>query len=547
MSGDTSSERFTADSGLRAGPAEHAGAQFYLVGAGIASLAAAAFLIRDGGVKGQQITVFEESEQLGGALDAAGSPQEGYVARGGRMFERHYVCTFDLFASIPTLDDSKTVTQEILDWNETMKTSSNARLIRRAERETAPLFGLSERHILTIERLAVEPESMLGRSRIDEQFDASFFKTNFWIMWSTTFAFQPWHSAVEFKRYLVRFVHMVAGFNQLHGILRTVYNQYDSMVRPLLKWLSRRGVSFVRGTRVVDLDINDAANELHVERIHYLRDGVAGEISVRPEDRVLVTLGSMTEASSLGAMDLAPPILGKNDGGAWALWEKLAAGRSHFGHPATFADHVDQSRWVSFTTTLYAPDFLRSLIELTGNVPGEGGLITFPDSAWMLSIVVPHQPHFIGQPEDVAVFWGYGLTVGMPGNFVSQPMAACSGREIMTELLGHLRMEADAEKILESALCVPCMMPFITSQFLPRESGDRPDIVPAGARNFAFIGQFCEQPDDVVFTVEYSIRSAQTAVYRLLALEQDPPPVYQGKFDPKVLYNAYRALHDHAA
>ena len=142
------------------------------------------------------------------------------------------------------------------------------------------------------------------------------------------------------------------------------------------------------------------------------------------------------------------------------------------------------------------------------------------------------------------MLWGYGLAVDKPGNFVKKPMSACTGREIMTEILGHLRFERDASKILDAATCIPCMMPFITSQFLRRESGDRPQVMPKGSKNLAFIGQFCELPDDVVFTVEYSIRSAQTAVYSLLKLNREPPAVYKGKFNPRVLFRAFLALHD---
>jgi len=88
------------------------------------------------------------------------------------------------------------------------------------------------------------------------------------------------------------------------------------------------------------------------------------------------------------------------------------------------------------------------------------------------------------------------------------------------------------------------MMPFITSQFLPREKGDRPQVLPENSHNLAFMGQFCEMPDDVVFTVEYSVRSAQVAVYGLLDLQRKPPAVYKGKYDPRVLLKAFRALHD---
>ena len=407
----------------------------YLVGAGIASLAAAAFLIRDGDIPGQNITILEESEKIGGSLDAAGTPADGYTMRGGRMIESKYLCTFDLFSSIPTLDESRTVAQEIFDWNETMKTSSKSRLFRDGHRVDAPAFGLSEKHILTIERLELEPEGLFGRSSISDQFDASFFETDFWFMWCTTFAFQPWHSVVEFKRYLVRFTHMVSGFNTLSGIMRPVYNQYDSMVRPLQKWLEERGVRFQLNTRVTDLDLRRDSDCYAVERILCDHNGHADEIKLGGKDKVIVTLGSMTEASSLGSMDSAPVLKGKSDGGSWALWEKIAAGQPQFGLPANFTDHIEESKWVSFTATLHDPTFFRLIRDLTGNVPGEGGLITFPESSWLASIVLPHQPHFIGQPADVEVFWGYGLSVDKLGDFVKKPMSACTGREIQERYL----------------------------------------------------------------------------------------------------------------
>ncbi len=519
-------------------------ATFYLVGGGIASLAAAAFLIRDGNIPGQNITILEESNKIGGSLDAAGNPRDGYVMRGGRMFESKYLCTFDLFSSIPTLDESKTVTQEFLQFNEVMKTSSKSRLFRDGHRVSAPKFGLSERHILTLERMSLEPEETLGRSSISDQFDPSFFETDFWIMWCTTFAFQPWHSAAEFKRYLNRFTHMISGFNKLKGIMRTVYNQYDSMVRPLEKWLIDRGVKFQFDTCVLDLEFHDGFDGYWVRRILCQHRGGRRDIEVGERDLVIVTLGSMVEGSSLGAMDSAPVTKAISGRDGWRLWENIAVGNHQFGCPDNFTEHVQQSKWVSFTTTLHDPMFFRLVASLTGNVPGEGGLITFPESRWLASIVLPHQPHFIGQPHDVQVFWGYGLSVDVEGNFVKKPMAECTGREIMTEIMGHLRIGQHAGKILESSICIPCMMPYITSQFLRREKGDRPEVVPPGSMNLAFIGQFCELPEDVVFTVEYSIRSAQTAVYSLLGLDRTPPPVYRGQDSLRVLLQAVETLHD---
>ena len=227
------------------------------------------------------------------------------------------------------------------------------------------------------------------------------------------------------------------------------------MVRPLRKWLDERGVVFETNTRVTDLSFSEHNGEKTVTGIAYERDGKAGEIAVDAGDYVLVTLGSMTEASSLGGMDTAPVLKGKADGGTWTLWEKIAEGRPEFGCPSVFDDHISESKWVSFTTTLHDDAFLKIVRDLTGNVPGEGGLITFPESNWLASIVIPHQPHFIGQPDGVSVFWGYGLSVDEPGNFVKKPMSACTGREIMTEVLGIFmlkRMRPRSSKPLSAFL-----------------------------------------------------------------------------------------------
>jgi oleate hydratase len=139
-----------------------------------------------------------------------------------------------------------------------------------------------------------------------------------------------------------------------------------------------------------------------------------------------------------------------------------------------------------------------------------------------MSIVLAHQPHFPNQPADVQVFWGYSLMPDRVGNFVSKPMADCNGAEVLQELCGHLRFDLET---VESANCRPCRMPYITSMFMPRKRSDRPLPVPQGSRNLAFISQFVEIPDDVVFTVEYSVRAAQMAVYELLGIERKIPPI----------------------
>lgn len=204
------------------------------------------------------------------------------------------------------------------------------------------------------------------------------------------------------------------------------------------------------------------------------------------------------------------------------MWEKLAEGRPEFGNPAAFNSSIAQSAWVSFTVTLNTPVFFDLMNRFSGNEAGTGGLVTFKDSAWLMSIVLAHQPHFAAQPEGVQVFWGYALLPDRIGDFVAKPMADCTGEEILRELCGHLRFDAEA---VAGAICIPCRMPYITSMFMPRLKTDRPVPVPAGSRNLAFVSQFVEIEDDVVFTVEYSVRAAQMAVYRLLGIDRPIPDV----------------------
>ena len=503
----------------------HSNSKAYLVGGGIGSLAAAAFMIRDGKVRGDQISIFEAAPLLGGSLDGVQIPGDGYSMRGGRMLTTdNYECTWDLYRSIPSIvTPGKSVFEETAEFNERHKPRSMARLVdaRRAKVPVTSLgFDMLDRAELL--KLSLADEHSLGASCITDWLSPHFFETKFWYMWATTFAFQPWHSAVEFKRYLHRFMLEFSRIETLGGVKRTIYNQYDSLVLPLERWLDEHGVHFLRDCTVSDLDHEEVAGKFAITGIHCLRAGGKDLIVVNDGDLVFVQNGSMTDASSLGSMGHAPSKLTKADSRSWALWEKLAAGRPQFGNPAAFNSCIAQSYWESFTVTLDTPDFFEAMQRFSGNEAGTGGLVTFKDSNWLMSVVLPHQPHFPSQPSGVQVFWGYALSPDRVGNFVSKPMADCNGAQILHELCGHLRFDLE---LVEDANCIPCRMPYITSMFMPRKPGDRPPPVPKDTKNFAFISQFVEIPDDVVFTVEYSVRAAQMAVYELLRVDRKVPPV----------------------
>lgn len=217
----------------------------YIVGGGIAGLATAAYLIRDGGFLGENITILDASPTMnGGSLDEEKLKNGlvGYVARGHRFLEeKTYACTFDLFSFIPSLEDSeKSVTDTIFEFNKKVKSYEKGRLVEDEKIIDGHLFELDFRHKFDFLRMFLRSEKSLGTLRINDFFKPSFFETNLWYEGSTIFAFQPWHSLVEFRRYMIRFFHVIPLTETLTCTLFTPYHQFDSMILPLLKWLKEK-------------------------------------------------------------------------------------------------------------------------------------------------------------------------------------------------------------------------------------------------------------------------------------------------------------------
>jgi oleate hydratase len=514
----------------------------YLVGSGIASLASAVYLERDAGVPGGNIHILEKSTIPGGALDGAGDADKGFVVRGGRMHELHYTCYWDLLSGIPSLEHPEvSVTEESFDFNRRFVSNAQARLLRDGKKLDVSSFGLDLKQQARLLELTFVSERSLGNRRIEDWFDHGFFTTNFWFLWTSMFAFQRWSSLAEMRRYMKRFIHLVEGLPRLGGVLRTKYDQYHSVVVPLKRYLDARGVKFHMGTEVVDVSF-DLAADRKTARLLHLKDG--GEIALGKDDCVFVTNGSLTESTDNGTWDRPAVLKGLPESGSWQLWKKIAAQDPAFGKPGPFCDRIDLQRWYSFTATLKDSTFHDYMENFSGNVDGTGGLVTLTDSNWLMSFVIARQPHFPNQPGDVKIFWGYGLYSDRKGNHVAKTMAECSGAEMLEELWYHLKIQDRMRPVTAAGKvnCIPVAMPYVDSLFMPRMPGDRPDVVPKGATNFAFLGQFAEAPADCVFTVEYSVRTAQMAVYGLFETGKKVMPVYDSIHQPQVLIQAARAI-----
>ncbi|MEU4805328.1 oleate hydratase [Actinosynnema sp. NPDC023587] len=525
----------------------------WFVGAGLASLAGAAFLIRDGQMAGERITVLERLDLPGGALDGIKEPKRGFVIRGGREMENHFECLWDLFRSIPSLEvEGASVLDEFYWLNKDDPNSSLQRATVEQGRDahTDGLFTLSDKAQKEIIKIFLATREEVEGKRIDEVFGEDFLKSNFWLYWRTMFAFEEWHSALEMKLYLHRFIHHIGGLPDFSALKFTKYNQYESLVLPLYKWLLAQGVVFHFATEVTDVDFDITAGRKQATHLHWVRDGVPGGVDLGVDDLLFMTIGSLTENSENGDHH-TPARLNEGPAPAWDLWRRIAANDPSFGRPDVFGSHIPQTKWESATVTTVdrrIPDYIQKICKrdpFSGRVV-TGGIVTAKDSAWLMSWTVNRQPHFKLQKPDEIVVWVYSLFVDRPGDHVPKTMQECTGEEITREWLYHLGVPvADIPELAATgAKTVPVMMPYVTSFFMPRRAGDRPAVVPEGSVNFAFIGQFAETSRDCIFTTEYSVRTPMEAVYTLLGVDRGVPEVFGSTYDVRSLLAATSRLRD---
>lgn len=526
----------------------------WLVGSGLAALSAACFLVRDGQMPGENIHILEEMKLPGGACDGIYDEGLGFVIRGGREMENHFECLWDLFRSIPSLETEGVSVLDEYYWLN--KRDPNYSLMRATvnrgeDAHTDGKFALSDKAALSIVKLFMTPDEQLYDKKITDVLDPEFFESNFWLYWRTMFAFETWHSALEMKLYVQRFIHHIGGLPDFSALKFTKYNQYESLILPMVHYLKDHGVQFQYNTQVTNVIFEKDGDKKVARRIVWVRDGVEENKELTENDLVFVTNGSCTENASLGDQNTAAKIVTEPVGGCWQLWRNIAAQDPSFGHPDKYCTNVEATNWESATVTTLddrIPPYLEKICKrdpFSGKVV-TGGIITVKDSAWMMSYTFNRQPHFKAQKPNQLVGWIYGLFTDVPGDFIKKPMRDCTGIEICAEWLYHMGVPEDQimDMATNSANTVPCMMPYITSFFMPRTKGDRPNVVPDGCVNFAFIGQFAETIRDTIFTTEYSVRTGMEAVYTLLDIDRGVPEVWGSCYDIRALLDATSKMMD---
>ncbi len=527
----------------------------YIVGSGLAALSAACFLVRDGQMKGENIHILEKDPIPGGACDGYIYDNVGYVMRGGREMDNHFEVMWDLFRDIPSIEtEGVSVLDEYywLNMDDPNFSYMRATKNRGEDGGTNKQFGLSDKAAKQIMRLFFTPDEKLYNKKITEFFDEDVLNSNFWLYWRTMFAFENWHSALEMKLYIKRYIHHIEGLPDFKALRFTKYNQYESMILPMIKYLEKHNVDFKYDCHVVDVRFDiKGSKKLAKELVYRTSEGEKRQ-TLTENELLFITNGGCVENSSMGSQN-KPAEFKKElkEGGGWDLWRRIAAQDKSFGNPDKFCHDPELTNWMSATVTTFDDKITPYIQNICKRDPHSGkvvtgGIVTVRDSNWLLSWTFNRQPQYRTQKPNELVGWIYGLFSDKEGNYVKKAMRDCTGKEICMEWLYHMGVPENQieELATNSANTVPVMMPYITAFFMPREAGDRPKVVPDGAVNFAFLGQFAETPRDTIFTTEYSMRTGMEAVYTLLDVERAVPEVWGSTYDVRDLLHSSYALRD---
>ena len=526
----------------------------YIIGTGLAGLAAAFYCVRDGQLKGENVHLLEKLDMTGGSCDGRKDITKGFYMRGGREMDNHFECMWDLFRDVESIETPGVSVLDEYYWLN--KHDPNYSLCRASincgqDAHTDKKFSLDRESALALSKLFITQEKELEGKKISDILPDSFWSTNFWLYWQTMFAFQRWSSALEMKRYLCRYVHHIDGLPDFSALRFTKYNQYESMILPLQKWLEKHGVQIEFGVNVTNVVIDNKPNKKVAKQIVYTKGGEEKKIDLTEDDLVFITNGCCTDTSCYGDQTHAPDLSGIRVGGgeSWDMWKNIAAQaiNGEFGNPDNFCDDPEATNWMSATIATKDEDIIQHIINVCKRDPREGkvttgGIVTVKDSTenWYCSWTINRQPQFKAQDKDTVLVWFYALNTNKPGNFMKKPMRECTGEEIAEEWLYHIGIPTEKIKEYATEKCntTTCYMPYINAFFQPRKESDRPKVVPDGAVNFAFIGQFAETPRDTIFTTEYSIRTGMESAYTLLNVDRAVPEVWGSQYDVRELLRA---------
>ena len=526
----------------------------YIIGTGLAGLAAAFYLVRDGQMRGEHIHVFEKLELAGGSCDGRKDITKGFYMRGGREMDNHFECMWDMFKDVPSIETPNVSVLDEYYWlnkEDPNYSLCRATVNRGQNARTQNKFNLDKASASALTKLFITQEKELEDKKISDVLPASFFKTNFWLYWQTMFAFQTWSSALEMKRYICRYVHHIDGLPDFSALRFTKYNQYESMILPLVKYLESHGVKIEFGMDVKNVIIDTEGDKKVAKQIVYVKDGKEQHIDLVEDDLVFITNGCCTDTSCYGDQNTAPDLSGiKNGcGESWDMWKNIAkqAKNGEFGNPDNFCDDVEKTNWMSATVATSNDEIIKYIMNICKRDPRlgkvtTGGIVTVKDSYdnWYISWTINRQPQFRAQDKNTVLVWVYGLHTDVEGNYVKKPMRECTGEEICKEWLYHIGVPTEKIENFAKNECntTTCYMPYINAFFQPRKWSDRPLVVPHGSVNFAFIGQFAETPRDTIFTTEYSIRTGMEAVYTLLNVDRAVPEVWGSQYDVRELLRA---------
>ena len=357
---------------------------FYIVGGGIAGLNTALLLMKEG-VRGNDITIFEESKECGGIFYRAASD-------GGKSFYAHTVRTFDE----PSYHYTQHAWRQAGIWNAEHLVSRN----RAQPRETIPAH--MRRAFLSI---AWKSDSELEQMSIAELLPNEIIESDAFRYFFHLTGLFAHHSALALKRYMTH----THGDIPNNWILRSASCDYESIVEPIVDYLTREGVRIETGKMV---------SKLYIEKDHvYAID----DKKLEPNDRVIVTVGANV------LKDLLPKDV--------LIYDHTLTPISPDTPLATSVKQPHSSVWV------LAHDDLASKIEALFPGAEERDFIHVDvRHPWQITFISLGPKYYKDQPKDHRLFYIALNDLSKEGLCLGHVGTACTDQQLAEEALRRLNL-----------------------------------------------------------------------------------------------------------
>ena len=487
----------------------------YISGNTLASYAAAAYLVSEGGYPGKSIHIYgvpaasAVTEEYGSIGSVSRALMEAIDARSDDDFDVETVLENASFSAAPKV--------------RVMSADGSARdLCIKPDKAMLKAMARAFRKLVSS-----DDASQVSVAQCLEGAEG-FFDSDLYAFLEMTFGIREDSRATEL---LSRVIALTSSASKA-GLYDTLYYDFSTF-SAIENYLEENGVDILRGAQITGID----ASENKVSAIHAMNEGTRMTIYLNREDYVILDTGSIGDGASEGSYNSAAEMLDSVPA-SMSLWQDAAAKDDSFGLPEMLLE--DNAEYVEFSIVDDDGYLLKKLCDKALVVPDNGVSILIPESNWKMKLTsepyslvpdaamnealettadegeedVPEQAVSAITNAPQPVITVKGVFTGSEGNYVEKTMRECTGIELLYELICHMGLADEWDEIAKKIKTVMVnVLPFKNAPLRTAPTYALPELLPCD--NCAMTGDFV-RTNAPAATIEQQIQSGRNAAYAVL-------------------------------